>query len=58
MFWSPGRNILDKGRHEKRVSFAKVPEATFDESSTIMAQESSNSVEKGLLKSGKISNNY
>jgi hypothetical protein len=51
-------NILDKRRNEKRVSFDKVPEATFDENSTIMAPGTSNRVEKGLSEIGKISNNY
>ncbi len=51
-------NILGKRRQEKRVSFAKVPEAIFDERSTTMGQLESESEEKYQSSSGKMSDKF
>jgi hypothetical protein len=49
-------SILGKRRQERRVSFAKVPEAIFDERSTIiLGQLESESEEKYQSSSGKMS---
>jgi hypothetical protein len=51
-------NIMNKKRQEKRVSFAKVPEAIFDERSTIRGQLESESEEKYHSNSGKMSDEF
>ena len=48
-------NIMDKKRREKRVPFSEDTDTTFDERTTIMDHQTSESEEKGLPNAGKMS---